>query len=218
MKLFSGFLGLAPASDTRSKEPASQTLRFPNASPEALKLAIQMWASSRPEKEAQTFLFVPVKGASASLSAADSALAMLELNRGPVMILSLREDPSELLSRVSSFQRLEPMLQHQFWTIEGSPFFAVARIADPKQELMRSVSADCFSSFLDFVHKRFSCVLIDADDIDRSIAASLVALHCAAVILAVRAGSSTVTDVQRTQRDLARARANVLGFVLDERR
>ncbi|MGH9632915.1 MAG: hypothetical protein ACRD7E_31810 [Bryobacteraceae bacterium] len=221
MKIAFGSLGLAAVPQKTAAAEAMENTRLepglPRPSAGALRLAAQLSAQIAPEHPSQVLLFAPTAAASASRVLFETGVALVDLNRAPVLLVSLRQTNEELRSHCAASMRLGKLFDHRPWIIEGVAAFALARLEDPKADLLRAMSLD-FPALLQAARKRFTCILLDCDPVDQNVAGLLAATHSHGVVLAVPAGTATVAEVQQAQAAFARTNAKVLGFVLDENR
>jgi hypothetical protein len=193
-----------------------ETKDLPKAKEDALRLAGQLW-TGRTDRSPLTLLFsATTVGLSVSRVVYETGLALRHLNQAPVLMVDLHGGNGELTKIGANLLRLGNLFEYPPWTIEGLPSFALARLMESETDPVSAVCLERFSSFLELARQRFSCVLLDAGSSVKSVVGLLAATHCDGVVLSVRPGKSTCTEVQNSKTAFARVNGKVLGFVFDE--
>jgi hypothetical protein len=201
----------------RSREGKPGVLELPEARGDALRLAGQLCAGRTNRSSPLTLLFsATTAGLSASRLIYETGLALLHLNEAPVLLIDLCGSDGALVRICARSIRLDSILKHPPWSVEGLPSFALACLSGPETDPVTTVGSERFASFLELAKKRFSCILLDTGPVAESVVSLLVSAQCDGVVLCVKPGKSTLTEVQDAKTAFARANAKVLGFVFDE--
>lgn len=197
---------------------AVDTTALPEASDAGIKLALQL-RDTPSVNGGRVVLFVPtLRHADASPAACDAACGLVDLHDGPVLIVDLRARPN-----TSSTPRWLGMLathEHVGALWGADPPVDSAVVWRPLAD--RSEKAFCaspvpFSTRLNDARSRYPFILCIGDAVPSSLAALMVAGLADGVVLSVAAGRVTRPELQEATAQLRRARATLLGFVVDPR-
>ena len=190
---------------------------LPKARPDALSIAGQLCAARASHVPPLLLLFAtPTIGLSASLLIYETGLALHYVVSAPVLLVDLGGSSGTLTSIYARTHRSDVMTQHNPWVIEGEARFALARLMEPNVSLLTAVSSERFTSFLEFARTRFSAILFDAGSVPDSVVGVLAAGHCDGVVLCIRLGKSTLTEVETAHTLFGQANSKIVGFVFDE--
>lgn len=208
--------GLTPISEG-NVVAGTTTPPLPSARADALSLAGQLWAGKTSHTLPVTLLFAsPTAGLSVSRFVYETGLALCHMLTAPVLLVDLGGS-NGMLSRVyTRTHSSDSIATHAPWTIDGGTTFALARLIEPTLSLLTAVSSERFVSFLEFARTGFSAVLLDVGAVPDSVVGVLAASHCDGIVLCLRPGKSTLSEVEEARTLFAQANSKLLGFVFDE--
>jgi hypothetical protein len=190
---------------------------LPEASDAGIKLALQL-RDIPAVNGGRVVLFVPtLRHADASPAACDAVCGLVDLHDGPVLIVDLRARPGS-----STPRWLDQLAAHEpagaLWGAETpNDSAAVWRPLADRSEKAFCASPGQFSSRLADARSRYPFILCIGDAVPSSLAALMVAGQADGVVLSVPAGRVTRPEIQDATAQLRRARAKLLGFVVDSR-
>lgn len=204
------------AGQDQARGAAAGSPVLPRATDDALRLVGQL-GPGMTNRSSLTLLFCAVTAhCRASRLVYETGLAIFHMLGAPVLLVDLRERDGDLGAVYTRSIRAKPLDGYPPWSVEGVPSFAVARLREPHEDLTAMVGSGQFVSFLEWARRQFSYILLDTGPVADSAVGLLAARFCESVVLCVRPGLSTFTEVQDTQAAFVRAQTNVMGFIFDE--
>jgi len=189
----------------------------PPASEEAIRLALQLRDIASREG-GRVVLFVPgSRHGEASPAVGDAACGLLALHDGPVLIMDLR-DHAEAAATPKWINALVDDDELRLVGDEaGRNTAALLRpLAGRPNQLQYASSSEFVSSVVD-VRARYPYVLCIGEAAPRSVPTLMMAGLADGVVLAVPPGQTTRSEMHEVTAKLQRARAKLLGFVVDPR-
>ena len=189
----------------------------PPASEEAIRLALQL-RDIASTAGGRVVLFVPAsRHADASPTVSDAACGLLGLFEGPVLIVDLRADQPAAthgwLDGLADDDELRLVSGGEAASDTAARWRPLAGHLNKSQY---ACSAEFISSVED-VRARYPYVLCIGDPAPGSVPTLMMAGLADGVVLAVPAGQTTKSELQDVTAELRRARAKLLGFVVDHR-
>lgn len=180
---------------------------LPTASDEAIRLALQLRDTPRPGSGGRLMLFVPVcPSVNASLSVADALCGLQKLNEGPVLVMDLRQITEA--GDAPAWLRALPE--------DDDTAAMTLPLADRRERVSYAASRE-FAAELAAARSRYAYVLCIGGTVSTSVETLIVATLADGVVLAVAPNGTTRPHVQHLVQQLRRARANLIGFVVDSR-
>ena len=203
---------------SEERRAASSAVTPPPASEEAIRLALQL--RDIPSSDGgRVVLFVPAsRQANASPAAGDAACGLLDLHDGPVLIVDLRDEAEhggtpEWINALTDDDELRLM-----WGAEaGSNTAARLRPLAGRTNKLQYASSAQFAAVVDDIRARYPYVLCIGEAAAGSVATLMIAGLADGVVLSVPPGQTTRSEMHEVTVELRRARAKVIGFVLDPR-
>jgi hypothetical protein len=203
-------------SEERRAAPSAVTV--PAASEEAVRLALHL-RDLASNDGGRIVLFVPAsRQGNPAPAAADAARGLLELRDGPVVIVDLRAEPDgpgtpEWLTGLIDDDEARLM-----WGAAAAGRSASRwRPLAGRNDGVSYASSPQFAARLDDVRARYPYVVCIGEAIPRSVATLIVAGMADGVVLSVLTGRTTRSEMHEVTTQLRRARATLLGFVVDPR-
>ena len=189
----------------------------PAGSEAGIRLALQL-RDTPADGSGRIVLFVPAApSADASPTAGEALCGLLDLHEGPVLVMDLRADPQ----RASTPTWLagladDDQLRDRWGGAEiTSNSAALSRPLVKRAGSVVYASSPQFAARLEDARSRYAYTLCIGDAIPRSMATLIVAGIAVGVVLSVVPGRTTRTELHRVTAQLRRARATLLGFVVD---
>jgi hypothetical protein len=188
------------------------------ASEEAVRLALRL-RETRSASGGRALLFVPVSTSTdVSPLVDDVVLGLLELHEGPLLVMDLRV--AQAGARVR-----KPRVDYQDdedamgvgWGVGASSAVGLAHPFAGRVDTVRHAASSDFSALFARARARYAYVLCTADAIAVSVETVIAAALCDGVVLSVRPGQTTRSNMQRIADQLQRAHTHVIGFVVDAR-
>ena len=203
---------------SEERQAITSAVTMPVASDEGVRLALQLRDIATSDG-ARVVLFVPGSGrGDASPAAADAACGLLDLHDGPVLIMDLRTEPDyasspEWLDRLADDDEMRLL-----WGAEAASNSAARwRPLAGRSDTAAYASSSEFAVRLDDVRARYPYVLCIGDAAPAAVATLVVASLADGVVLSVTPGHTTRSEMHEVTTELRRARAKLLGFVVDPR-
>jgi hypothetical protein len=167
----------------------------------------------------RSVLFVPAStGLEAAAVADDAVRGLLELHEGPVLLLDLRVDPPPGPEQAYP---LEPedvgASGAAYWGSSASSSAVLARPFAGRRDTVTYAASTEFAARLAEARARYPYVLCFGGPVVGAVETLITAALFDGVVLSVAPGKTTRTDMQGVTAQLRRARANLVGFVVDER-
>lgn len=194
-----------------------EALEATPASPDAIRLALRLRESPGPHG-GRVLLFVPAASDGTSGRVVDDAVrGLLHLGERPILVMDLRAGARGAREDVLSLPLDRPDGTAPDWYLAPiGPASFIQPFAGRHDAVAYAASPE-FAVTVTQARSRYAFVLAIGDPLARSVETLAAASTCDAVVLAVEPGRTTRRDLQQTSEQLRRARASVLGFVLDAR-
>jgi hypothetical protein len=204
----------------RSEDRAAASLATPPpASDQALRLALQLRdIASRDGR--RVVLFVPVsRHGDASFAVADAACGLLELRDGPVLIIDLRPEAEDATTPEWMNALADDDELRLVWGGDaGSNTAARWRPLAGRPNKLQYASSPQFNASVEDVRARYRYVLCIGEAAPSAVPTLMMAGLADGVVLSVPPGQTTRTELHDMTAELRRARAKLLGFVVDPRK
>jgi hypothetical protein len=208
----------AIAAIRRDERSAVDEVALPEASDAGITLALQL-RETPSVNGGRVVLFVPtLRSADVSPAACDAVCGLVELHDGPVLIVDLRSKPS----KSTTPRWLAGLEVHEqvgaLWKAETASDRAVVwrPLADRSERAFCAAPGQVAARLKD-ARERYPYILCIGDAVPMSLATLMVAGLADGVVLSVAAGRVTKPEVQGATAHLRRARAKLMGFVVDSR-
>jgi hypothetical protein len=191
---------------------------LPAASEAGLKLALEL-REVPSINGSRVVLFVPAaRDTDASPAACDAVCGIIDLQDGPVLVIDLRVRPS----RTSTPSWLGMLGAHEqvgtLWSADTTSDCALLwRPLVGRTEKAFCASPVQFTNRLNDARARYPYILCIGDVVPSSLATLMVAGLADGVVLSVPAGHMTRPEITDVTTRLRRARATLVGFVVDSR-
>jgi hypothetical protein len=189
------------------------------ASDEAVRLAFRL-RDCPVSHGGRLVLFVPAsRGLAAEGVVTDAVCGLLQLNERPVLVVDLRPSEAALAEPHAPMFPLDQAHDADFEDLvvesAGAPVVVTHPFAPHRDPVRYAASAE-FASLMARARASYSYVLLVGGPVT-SVETLITAGLCDGVVLAIRPEGTTRGDIQRVTDELRRARAHVLGFVVDAR-
>jgi hypothetical protein len=197
---------------------AAKDVELPAASEAGIKLALEL-REAQSVNGGRVVLFVPtLRNSDASPAACAAVCGLMDLHDGPVLVIDLRARPT----RKSTPGWLETLAAHEqvgtLWGAETPSGCALLwRPLAGAPEKAFCASATQFTARLNDARGRYPYILCIGEAVPSSLATLMVAGLADGVVLSVPAGRVTKPEMNEVTTQLRRARATLLGFVVDSR-
>jgi hypothetical protein len=197
---------------------AAEPVELPDASDAGIQLALEL-RETQSAGGGRIVLFVPtLRNTDASPAACDAVCGLVDLHDGPVLIIDLRARPN----RDSTPSWLETLAAHEqvgtLWGAQTPSDCAVLwRPLAGRTEKAFCAAPDQLAARLHDARARYPYVVCIGDAVPSSMATLMIAGLADGVVLSVPAGRVTKPQVNDVTIQLRRARATLLGFVVDPR-
>jgi hypothetical protein len=203
-------------SEERRAIPAA--VPVPAASEEGIKLALKL-RDIATTNGARVVLFVPAsRQTDAAPVVAEAACALLDLHDGPVLIMDVRDDAAsagspEWITALADDDQLRLM-----WGAEASSeTAALLRPLSGRSNRLQYASSQQFVDHVEEVRGRYRYVLCIGEATPGAVATMRIAGLADGVVLSVPPGRTTRSEMHEVTAQLRRARATLVGFVVDSR-
>lgn len=189
---------------------------LPQARADALAIAGHLWAKSPRALPLSLLFATPTAGHSSSRLLYETGLALTHVLGAPVLLVDLVGHSGPLTKLYTQAHRSGRFKIYRPWIVEGDARFGLAHVGEVSAPLLTAISAEQFTSFLEFAHSLFPVVLFDVGSLPESVVSVLAANHSDGVVLCVRPGRSTHAEFTHARTLFAQANKEILGFILDE--
>ncbi len=198
--------------------PDPDIVALPAASEEAIRLALTLRdAHARPG--GRLLMFLPAStSVNASRAVADALCGLVELREGPILVMDLR--PASESSGTPEWLRDLPVDDDQSVAPDDPNACTSALIAWPFGGIDERVSYAASREFADRLadaRARYTYVLCIGSDVSVSLETLITAPLVDGVVLAVAPSRMTRPQIHHLTEQLRRARAQLLGFVVEAR-
>ena len=194
--------------------PAAQPV-----SEEAVRLALQL-REVRSRNGGRTVLFVPASTALDAAAVTDDAVrGLLELHEGPILLMDLRAEPAPGGPEQGYPPEPEDIGSSgaSYWGSGASSSAVMARPFAGRRDTVTYAASTEFAARLADARARYPYVLCIGGPVAGAVETLITAALVDGVVLSVAPGKTTRTDMQAVTARLRRARATIVGFVVDER-
>lgn len=189
------------------------------ASPEAIRLALRLRDCPAPQRS-RVLLFVPAtRNTSVARVVGHAIRGLLHLGERPVLVMDLRAG-TPATGEELHIPSIHPEHPHDDFASDWPAPIVPAAFIQPftgRGDAVAYAASAEFANAIAQARTRYDYVLAVGDPIGTSVQTLMAASQCDGIVLSVDPGRSTRRDVQQTAEQLRRARAQVLGFVLDGR-
>ena len=190
----------------------------PAASEEAVQLALQL-RSVETASAGRIVMFVPASpGVDASMAVTDAVCGLIDLHEGPLLVLDLRAAghgaviPDWLPVLSDEDEQMDGA-----WSAGSSRNAVVSRPFTSQSGRLTYAASPEFAARLADARARYACVLVIGTDVSAATETLMIAPLVDAVVLTIAPGRTTRPQMQRLTNLLRRARAHVIGFVIEAR-
>lgn len=197
---------------------ATDAVPPPAASEAGIQLALQL-RETPSSGDGRMVLFVPTaRHADASPAAGDAVCGFLDLHDGPVLVMDLRAEPGALTTPAWFATLADDEQVGGLWGADAASNNArLWRPLTGRAEKLVYASSPQFAARLADARSRYPYILCIGDAVPGSVVTLMIAGLSDGVVLSVAPGGSTRSEMIEVTSQLRRARAALLGFVVDPR-
>jgi Mrp family chromosome partitioning ATPase len=155
----------------------------------------------------------------------ETALALVQINESPVLVLDLERNPVEGIPLsvnwpAAAMADITPALPSECCEPAAAsvfPTLAVIRPLDNVDDPVAYLSSPKFARVIEDARKSFALILIAASCVTDSVGTLVASSLCDGVVLLVKQDESTISMLEEVRQVLERNRAKLLGFLYEKR-